>query len=85
MKKFIKISCFKNKKILCTSLLSISVLFLSGCSNSNQNDQRQTCFDKYQNLFKNVNERNDPLNYDKTNPELYKCLNKVGDPLNLGI
>ena len=45
--------------------------------------KRQACYDKYQTLFKNATDINDPLNYNTTNPELYNCLNKLKDPLGL--
>ena len=45
--------------------------------------QRQACLDKYQGLFKNADEVKDPLSYDKTNPELYKCLSQLKNPLGI--
>ena len=45
--------------------------------------QRQACYTNYTNLFKDKNEINDPLNYDKTNPSLYNCLNKLKNPLGI--
>lgn len=45
--------------------------------------QRQDCYTKYTNLFKDKNEINDPLNYDKTNPDLYACISKLKNPLGI--
>ncbi|MGD0576495.1 MAG: hypothetical protein ABSA74_00255 [Candidatus Staskawiczbacteria bacterium] len=44
---------------------------------------RLNCFNNYEKLFKNKGEINDPLNYDKTNPALYDCLNKLKNPLGI--
>jgi hypothetical protein len=45
--------------------------------------QRQDCYTNYTSSFKNRNDINDPLSYDKTNPPLYACLSKLKNPLGI--
>jgi hypothetical protein len=80
------------KKIIFIFLIIITLFiayfaYLKFTSNNtvalNEEKVRADCHKKYDSLFKQSSEVNNPLSYDKTNPKLYDCIKKLNDPLNI--